>query len=206
VTYRFNTTPNNGTDTVPPGTRIRTNTAPLVIGKISHGGSVNSGYEGLMDELRIVAGDSVPTESQLLCDAGQHYWPTGQVTSTILVPAPGERWLRFEALDHRPAGTRIVYSILDENGELLLYPVLPGSDISSFGNVPIQLHAELATEDPAVTPVIYEWSLQTEPEAAGVPPEMVPLAAVAFLGPGRLLLGFLAIGLLASLALRRRWY
>jgi hypothetical protein len=125
------------------------------------------------------------------------------VTSTVLVPAPGERWLRFDTLDDRPEGTRIVYTILDEKGELLLYPALPGSDISALGDTPIQLRAELATDDPAATPMVFEWSLETE-QPPSVAPGALPLATATLLDSGHLWLTFLALGLLTTLAVRRR--
>jgi len=153
VSYRYGDK-NKATDTIPAGTQIRTNTSPLTIGYIKYGSYVQH-FQGVMDELRIL--NRALTPGEVLADYGTSYRSSGNLTSALITPAAGQQWDKFNAVDSRPAGTNVQYSILDNAGQPLISPVVSGADISLLGNVPIKLHAALTTSDPAATPVMNDW-------------------------------------------------
>jgi predicted GH43/DUF377 family glycosyl hydrolase len=164
VTYRYGAQ-NQATDTIPAGTLIRSNTGPLNIGRIPV--STPHYNQGTIDELRILSRALTPSE--ILADYGGGYKPSGHLTSVLITPPAGEVWDSFQASDDRPSGTDITYAILNEAGDTLLASVGSGDDISSLGNTPIRLYAELSTTDPASTPLLDDWSVtwQAAPDADG---------------------------------------
>ena len=154
VTYRHGNH-NEATDTIPAGTQIRTNTSPLTIGYIRYGSDVGHYFQGVMDELRIL--NRALTPGEIMEDFGTSYTSAGHLTSALITLLPGQKWDKFNAVDSRPAGTGVQYSILNGAGNTLVSPVVSGADISSLGSVPIQLRADLTTNDPASTPVLNDW-------------------------------------------------
>ena len=124
-------TVNAATDTIPPGTLIRTNTSPVNIGLIP--ASANFYYQGIMDELRIL--DRALTPGEILLDYGISYPATGSLTSVLVTPPTGDVWLRFDAVDSRPADTSITYSILNEAGKFC-YPTSSRGQTSGRSTAP----------------------------------------------------------------------
>ncbi len=167
VTYRYGS-PGLATDTIPANTQIRTNTAPLNIGFLS--ASTVHYFSGIMDEVRIL--NRALTPGEIATDYGSSYSSSGNLTSVLVTPSSGQQWDRFYASDDRPAGTNIQYSILGDAGQALITSVMSGTSISSLGSVPIRLYAELATSDPASTPVLYDWSVTSSSGTTPPPPPL----------------------------------
>jgi hypothetical protein len=179
VTYRYGS-PNAATDTIPPDTLVRTNTAPLNIGFLP--ATTFRYYNGAMDELRILSRALTPGE--VAADYGSTYAAYGYLSSVLITPPDGDIWDAFYASDSQPVGTDITYSIRDESGAILLTPVISGTEISSLGSTPVRLHAEMTSSDPSQTPVITSWCVSWQEE-----PTAVTLASFsATAAPGKILL------------------
>ncbi|MBN1657706.1 MAG: hypothetical protein JXA93_04860 [Anaerolineae bacterium] len=162
VTYRYGN-PGVATDTIPPNTYIRSNTAPLNVGFLPT--TTPHYYNGTMDELRVLSRALTPGE--IANDYGATYAAGGHLRSVLITPPEGQMWDSFCATDDRPLDTGVTYSILGASGEILLASVTDGADISTLGDTPIHLYAELTSNDPARTPAINSWcvSWQEEPTA-----------------------------------------
>ena len=169
VTYRYHATQNFGTDTIPANTLIRTSSSPLTLGNICYGsGCVPQYFQGVMDELRILNRALAPSE--VLVDYGSSYRSSGNLTSVLITPPSGQQWDKFYTTDNRPAGTSVQYSILNTAGQPLITSVVSGTSITSLGSVPIRLHADLTTSDPASTPVLHAWSVTSS--SGTIPPPL----------------------------------
>jgi hypothetical protein len=140
-------------DAVPAGTLIATNTGPLNIGRIPL--TTPLYFNGVMDELRIVAETLSPEE--IAFDYGRSYRASGSLTSVLIEPPSGWSWAEFYVLDEQPPGTSIEYSILDDGGQPLMGPIYLGSDLTTLGAAAIRFHAEWSTTDPLTTPLLHEW-------------------------------------------------
>jgi len=152
-------------DTVPEDGTIDASTVDLFVGRLLYG-TTNYYFDGQMDELRIL--NRTLTPSEILADYGAMYKSSGSLTSVLITP--GSTWDRFYAIDECPAGTSVQYSILNEAGSILIPSVSDGDDISSLGDTPIRLHAELTTSDPLSTPILHEWSVTYVTEVPNTPP------------------------------------
>lgn len=131
-------------------------TDALVIGNGQ--GPDRRGFLGMMDEVRIHEGDLTAQEIKQL--SSQHYQTSGKIMSAPVARPKGTSWATFTADVKTPEGTKIVFSVLDKNGETILADVDPESDISMVRDSPIRLCAELRTSDPQKTPVLSQWAVQ----------------------------------------------
>jgi hypothetical protein len=180
VNYRYGTA-GAATDTIPPNTQIRTNTAPLNIGMLPV--SLIQYFNGIMDELRIMSRALTPGE--IMVDYGTSYRSSGNLTSVLITPPAGKGWDRFNVSADRPSGTGSGYSILNGSGGTLIPSVGPGADISSLGNTPIRLYAVLTTGNPSSTPLLNDWTVTekdlsyTITASAGSNGSISPLGAVS---------------------------
>ena len=158
VAYRYGAL-NAATDTIPSNTLIRTHAGPLVVGVIPVNSPPSGAFffNGAMDEVRILRQALTPDE--ILIDYGEGYEPSGNLTSVLIEPPEGKGWDKFFASDERPEGTNVLYSILGSSGNVLLSSVGDGADISSLGDTPIRLYAELMTSDPVYTPFVDAWAV-----------------------------------------------
>jgi len=155
VNYRYGIL-GEATDTIPADTYILANTAQLNIGMLP-ASPLQYYFSGIMDELRIMSRALTPGE--IAADYGSSYSSSGNLTSVVITPPSGQQWGEFSAADNRPQGTNIQYSILDEAGQPLMTSVTSGSSIASLSSVPIRIRAEMATDDPAQTPIIESFTL-----------------------------------------------
>ena len=125
-------------------------------------------FAGLIDEVAIYQGPRADymnyslsrTEEQIRQRMERRYEPAGRVVSAEITKPAGTKWGTFEAEIARPAGTSIKFSVTDAEGQSLLNSIQPGQDLSALTAEALHLVAELSTEEPGQTPVLYSWSIR----------------------------------------------
>ena len=125
-------------------------------------------FEGIIDEVAIHREDVGP--ERIAQSVSRHYLPSGEVASLPLARPAGARWLAFEAQTTRPPGTKIIFDIESQGGEVLQSHVKDGSSLTGIGDEIIVLRAHLATSRPGQTPILHSWSVSCE---GGAPPTVV---------------------------------
>jgi len=135
--------------------RLNQRTDALVIGNGQ--GPARKGFLGMIDEVRIHEGDLAAEEIERL--SAQKFRTSGKIMSAPVARPKGKSWATFTADVKTPEGTKIVFSVLDKNGETILPDVAPETDISMVRDASIRLCAELRTSDPEKTPVLSKWAV-----------------------------------------------
>ena len=101
----------------------------------------------------------------------------GRIKS-VVIQSPLHLAARFYANDTVPAGTSIIYKILDEANNTIM-SIEDGQIISGIAGESFRLFAELLTVNPSCTPVLHDWGVCWEaeevdllPTAIETPPEL----------------------------------
>ena len=115
-------------------------------------------FLGMIDEVQIHAeGLDAPQIQRYYEKAYQQF---GVLISQALTRDPADKWGTFTAQFDRPAGTEIVFSVLDADNRMLLTDVKPGAELSSLSAAAIHLGARLRGKDGTQTPVLKSWGLR----------------------------------------------
>jgi hypothetical protein len=97
--------------------------------------------------------------------ARQGYLPSGSMVSPLIQPANLQRWGTLNFAKNTPtAGSTLTVDVLDGNGAAIAINVPAGTDLNSLPAVTsrsaIRLRANFASNDPATTPRLEDWSIQ----------------------------------------------
>jgi hypothetical protein len=127
-----------------------------------------SGFEGEQDlGLAVQSVASGRFDAGILWDnlrtyGASGYAPSGHITSTPMTIGETDIWnvLAFNATI--PKGTELTFDILPAEGSDPIpgyVDILNGTDLSGLSEKTIRVRANLSTDNPAVTPILHDWSI-----------------------------------------------
>ncbi|MFH0964527.1 MAG: sialidase family protein [Planctomycetota bacterium] len=116
--------------------------------------------QGEIDEFVLYNSYLYPPDVEAL--AARACAPAASVTSPVIRKDAKDKWTRFWARFDAPPQTSVAFSVLDPEGNTLLADVRPDADLAALNAPALRLRAELRTQDPHVSPVLWQWAIAPE--------------------------------------------